>query len=96
MWINSSGKYEWHLANVVEIYSNDFFLLSHFKKIGHSKEGQIWVSPEVPEVIKTDKYQIISGSIDVSYFRSSRIKCCINNETILSLNTALEKKIESN
>ena len=48
------------------------FLLSYFKKIGHSKEGKIWVSPEVPEFIKTDKYQIISESIDVSYFRSNR------------------------
>ena len=50
-WINDKCKYEWHLANVVEIYSNDFFLLSYFKKIDHSKEGQIWVPPEVPEVI---------------------------------------------
>ena len=94
-WIDSSGKYEWHLANLVEICSNDTFLLSYFRKIGHSKEGQIRVSPEVTEVIKTDKYQVISRSIDVSYFRSSRIKCCINKETILSLNTALKKKIQS-
>ena len=94
-WIDGSGKYEWHLANVVEICSNDTFLLSYFKKVGHSKEGQVWISPEVPEIIKTDMYQIISESIDVSYFRSTRIKCCINNDTILSLNTALEKKIES-
>ena len=49
----------------------------------------------MPEIIETDKYQVISESIDVSYFRSSRIKYCINNETILSLNTALEKKIEA-
>ena len=26
-WIDSSGKYKWHLANVVEICSNDTFLL---------------------------------------------------------------------
>ena len=63
--------------------------------IGHSKEGDIWVSPEVPELIKTDKYQIISESIDVSYFRSNRIQCCINNETVLILNKALKMKIVS-
>ena len=67
-WIDSSGKYEWHLTNVVEICSNDPLLLSYFKKIGHSKENQILYSSEVFEVIKTDKYQIISRSIDVSAF----------------------------
>ena len=66
-WIDSSGKYKWHLANVVEICINDTFLLSYFKKIGHNKEVQIWISPEVPEIIETDKYQVISESIDVSY-----------------------------
>ena len=79
---------------MVEICSNDTFLLSHFKKINHSKEGQIWISPKVPEVIKVDKYQIISESINVSYFHSSQIKCCKNNEAIISLNTAFEKKSE--
>ena len=65
------------------------------KNIGHSKEGDIWVSPEVPELIKTEKYEITSESIDVSYFRSNRIKCCINNETILILNKGLKIKIIS-
>ena len=51
------------LANVVETCSNDTFLLPYFKKIGHSKEGDIWVSPEVPELIKTEKYEIISESM---------------------------------
>ena len=92
-WVDCSSKYEWFLANVVETCSNDTFLLSYFKKIGHSKEGNIWVSPEVP--IKTEKYGIISESIDVSYFRSNRIKCYINNETILILNKALKIKIIS-
>ena len=87
-WIDSSGKYEWFLANVVEICSNDTFLLSYCIKIGHREKGEIWLSPEVPELIKTDKYQIISESTDVSYFRSNQIKCCINNETILVLNKA--------
>ena len=66
-----------------------------FHKIGHSKEGEFWISPEMPELTKTDKYQIISESIDVSYFSSNRIKCCINNETILILNNPLKIKIVS-
>ena len=37
-WIDSSGKYEWFLANVVEICSNDTFLLSYCIKIGHRKK----------------------------------------------------------
>ena len=49
---------------------------------------------KVAELMKTDKFQIVSESIDVSYFRSTLIKCCINNETSLSLNKAIEKKFE--
>ena len=94
-WIDANGKHEWFLANVVETCNNDTVLLSYFKKIGQSKEGEIWACPEVPEVLETDTYQIISGSIEVSYFRSTRIKCCVANETVSSLNKALEKKIES-
>ena len=57
------------LANEVETCSNDTFLLSYSKKIGHSKK-QIWLSPEVPEVIKTD----IIEYIYVSNFCLSRRK----------------------
>ena len=47
------------------------------------------------EALKTNTFQLISGSIEVSYFRYTRIKCCVANETVLILNKALETKIES-
>ena len=73
-WIDDNDKYEWFLANVVEICNNDAVLLSYLKKIGQSKEGEIWAYPEVLEVLKTNSFQLISGSIEVSYFHSTRIK----------------------
>ena len=94
-WINDNDKYEWFLANVVETCNSDTVLLSYLKKIGQSKEGEIWAYPEVPEVLKTNSFQLISNSIEVSYVRSTKIKCCVANKTVLSLNKALEKKIES-
>ena len=88
-------KHEWFLANVVETCNSYTILLSYLETIGWSKEGKIWAYPEVPEVHKTKTFQLISGSIELSYFRSTRIKCCVDNETVLSLNKTLEKKIES-
>ena len=74
MLIDDNDKYEWFLANVVEICNSDTVLLSYLKKIGQSKEGEIWAYPEVLEVLKTNSFQLISGSIEVSYFHSTRIK----------------------
>ena len=88
-WIDDNDKHKWFLANVVETCNSDTVLLSYLKKIGQSKEGEIWAYPEVPEVLKTNTFQFISGSIEISYFRSTRIKCCVANETVLSLNKAL-------
>ena len=56
-WIDDNDKHKWFLANVVEICNSDSVLLLYLKKIGQSKEGEIWAYPEVPEVLKTNTFQ---------------------------------------
>ena len=56
-WIDYNDKQKWFLANVVEICNSDSVLLLYLKKIGQSKEGEIWAYPEVPEVLKTNTFQ---------------------------------------
>ena len=55
--IDDNDKHEWYLANVVETCNCDTVLLLYLKKIGQSKEVEIWAYPEVPEVLKTNIFQ---------------------------------------
>ena len=38
------------------------------EKVGQNREGEILASPQVPELLESDACQVISRSIDVSYF----------------------------
>ena len=62
---NEGRKYHWYLANIVEFINDDALLLTYFKKAGNSKDGQMWISPENPELIVTDTYQIVSPMSDL-------------------------------
>ena len=64
------------LANVEETCNSDNVLLSYLKNISQSKDGEIWAYPEVPEALKPNTSQLISGCIEVSYFHS----CYVANE----------------
>ena len=64
------------LVNVVETCNSNNVLLSYLKKIGQSKDDESWEYPEMPEALKPNTFKLISGSSELSYFRSS----CVANE----------------
>ena len=94
IWIEGN-EYHWYLANIVEVVNEDALLLTYFKKVGNSKDGEIWFCPENPELLITDTYQIIHNRLDVLYVRSARIKCCVSNETVKLLNDSLNEKLKN-
>ena len=87
-WLEGA-TYKWHLGVVENIHSDQTIVISYL--IRADPKGKTWVFPDEAQLEETGNEQILMRNILVSYMRSVRIKCKIENDlNVIELDKAIE------
>ena len=87
-WLEGA-TYKWHLGVVENIHSDQTIVISYL--IRADPKGKTWVFPDEAQLEETGNEQILMRNMLVSYMRSVRIKCKIENDlNVIELDKVLE------
>ena len=70
--------YKWYLSVVEDLQSNKNSVVLYLLRA--YTNGKTWIYPKEAQLIETETEQALMPNINVTYLRSVRIKCKIEND----------------
>ena len=87
-WVEAGGR-QWYLGLVDHIYEDGSISVNHFVPATRSNK-LTWTFPDEPDIQIVEMEQLLKSNVTASYLYSTRIKCCIDQNTVDEVESQLK------